>query len=312
MKDFKDFIIRLQTINIKINQRNGAGNSDINPEKFYDISHENPFLSPSFKNEMKQLRELALTDILMLQREQIVFQVQRLADLKDKFRKFWENYNNSYLLSQNEYVSARIKYSTDFFWSLGLHDIFIAPHSNYLDSAVANNNLVNDLEDTISAREDILEKFEAAVLKAIDFPKEEQEKNAANPKRGQRLRPVFKAEMVQEFFDIIKNYFPVQDQEKLLELLTISQDVAEPLLFNGAGNQLADAFKQLHVSHIIIGCSKIELERWVQKNFQYNDKGVRKTYTEKYLQDIISSNTKPCQSPLFDVKRNQGKYYLWV
>ena len=304
MNHFKDFIIRLQTINIKINQRKVAGNSDINSEKFYDISHENPFLSPSFKNEMKELRELALTDILLLQRDQIVFQVQRLGDLKDKFRKFWENYNNSYLSPQDEYVSPLKKYSTDFFWSLRLDDIFIAPHSNYLDYAVANNNLVNDLEDTISAREYILEQFEAAVLKAIDLPKEEQNKNAAKPKRVQRLRPVFKTEMVQEVVDIIKNYFPVKDQEKLLELLTTSKDVEVPLLFNG--------FKQLYHSHIVIGCSKTELESWIQKNFQYNDNGLRKNYTEKYLQDIISSNTKPCQSPLFDVKRNQGKYSLLV
>src|SRR5438045_2840464 len=95
MQDFKEFIIKLQTIDIKINQRNVVGCTDIKPEKFYDISHENPFLSSSFKNEMKRLRELALTDILMLQREQIIFQVQRLGDVRGKFRKFWENYHKA-------------------------------------------------------------------------------------------------------------------------------------------------------------------------------------------------------------------------
>src|SRR4051812_35632609 len=171
MQHFKEFIIKLQTIDIKINQRNVVGYSDIKPEKFYDISHENPFLSPSFNNVIKELRELALTDILMLQREQIVCQVRRLGDVRDKFRKFWENYNKAFR-------SVKNKYSTEFFWNLSLHDIFIAPHSNYLDYAVANNNLVNDLEDTISAREEILEQFEAAVLKAINLPAEEQKKNS--------------------------------------------------------------------------------------------------------------------------------------
>ncbi|WP_018615243.1 hypothetical protein [Segetibacter koreensis] len=305
MQHFKQFIIKLQTIDIKINQRNGVGYSDIKPEKIYDISHENPFLSSSFANEMKELRELALTDILMLQREQIVFQMRRLGDIKDNFRRFWENYNNSY-------VSPLDTYSTDFFWRLRLHEIFIAPHSTYQDHAVANNNLVNDLEDTITAREDILEQFEAAVLKAIDLPKEEEKKNYVKQNRELKLRPVFRKEMVAEFFEIIKNYFPEKDHEPLLQLLSTSKDVEVPLSFNGSGNQLADAFKQLYLSKIIVGCNKTELESWIQKNFQYNDKGVQKQYTEKYLQDIVSSNTKPCQSPLLEVKRIEGKYYLTV
>lgn len=239
----------------------------------------------------------------MLQREQIVFQLQRLGDLKDKFRQFWLNYSTSYV---------RDKYSTDFFWSLGVNDIFIAPHSNYLDYAVANNNLINDLEDTISAREEILEQFEAAVLKAIDLPKEEQKKTSVRHHKEIRLKPIFKKEMVEEFFGVIKNYFSQKDQPQLLDLLMTSKDLEVPVLFNGSGNQLADAFKQLYLAKIIVGCNKTELESWIQKNFQYNDKGTQKQYTEKYLEDIISSNTKPCQSPLFDVKRIEGKYHLSI
>src|SRR3954447_17989078 len=124
MQDFKNFFIRLQTINIKINQRGGAGNTDISRQKIYDISHENPFLSSSFGNEMKELKELALTDILMLPREQVIFQVQRLGDIKDKFRMFWQNYSTSYVTDT---------YSTAFFDSLSIDDIFIAPSSNFLD-----------------------------------------------------------------------------------------------------------------------------------------------------------------------------------
>ena len=37
---------------------------------------------------------------------------------------------------------------------------------------------------------------------------------------------------------------------------------------------------------------------------------MQKSFTEKYLQDIISSNTKACQSLLFDVRRSEGKLYL--
>lgn len=72
----------------------------------------------------------------------------------------------------------------------------------------------------------------------------------------------------------------------------------------------AHAFKQLFDSNLIVGCNKAELENCIQQNFQYRDRGVVKNYKEKYLQDIISSNTKTCHSPLFDVRRTEGRLYL--
>lgn len=98
----------------------------------------------------------------------------------------------------------------------------------------------------------------------------------------------------------------------MLTLLTTKGDADEPLLFNGSGNQLADAFKQLYSSNLITSCNKSEPENWIQTNFQYRDRGIQKHYTEKYLKDIISSNTKECQSPLFNVKKSEGKFYLSV
>jgi hypothetical protein len=95
-----------------------------------------------------------------------------------------------------------------------------------------------------------------------------------------------------------------------VELLAATDLVITPIIFNGPGNQLGDAFKQLFDSNLIVGCNKAELESWIQQNFRYQDKGTVKSYTGKYLQDIISSNTKACQSPLFDVRKNGGQFYL--
>lgn len=149
--------------------------------------------------------------------------------------------------------------------------------------------------------------------KVIDSSKEtEKIIDAELLKKPTKANPVFKKEIVHDFFTIIKNYFSAKDQEYLLELLTTKEDVDEPLLFNGPGNQLADAFKQLYSSNLITSCNKSELEGWIQTNFQYRDKGIQKHYTEKYLKDIISSNTKGCQSPLFDVKKSEGQFYLSV
>ncbi len=306
MQHFKDFLIKLQTLDIKVNERNKVINGQLQKTSFYDLSHQNPFLSAPFKNELKELKELAITDILNLQREQIIFQLQRLSDVKELFSRFWHNYYNSHLPRGTRDL-------TQYFYSLNLDDIFIAPHLYFANNAIADDNLINDLEDSIRARENSLKEFEEAVSKAIELPKGAQ-KNVISPliKKEIKAHPVFKEEIVQELFAIIKNYFSLKDQELLLKLLTTNDDTNEPLLFNGPGNQLADAFKQLYLSNLIISCNKTELESWIQTNFRYRDKGVQKQYTQKYLQDIISSNTKECQSPLFNVKKSEGQFYLSV
>lgn len=80
MRHFKDFLIRLQTLDIKISKRKLVSNGQEHERTYYDISNENPFLNISFKNELKELKELAITDVLNLPREQIIFQLQRLND----------------------------------------------------------------------------------------------------------------------------------------------------------------------------------------------------------------------------------------
>ena len=94
MKDFKDFLVRLQTLDIKITTKNLVEKGVANETRYYDISHQNPFLSPAFKNEMKQLKEHAITDILNLPKEQVLFQLQRLNNINEVFRTFWNNFYN--------------------------------------------------------------------------------------------------------------------------------------------------------------------------------------------------------------------------
>jgi hypothetical protein len=300
MQHFKEFLIKLQTLDIKILKRETVRNGKLQEYTFYDISHENPFLNAAFQNELKQLKEFAITDILNLSREQIIFQLTRLDDVKKLFKHFWHNYYHSSVSRGSEYL-------TDFVFDLRLNDIFIAPRLQSTDHAISNENFINDLEDTIKARENILDEFEKAVSKIIE-PKqntfEEPEKEETKSK------PVFKEGVAEQFFDLMKDYFSEEHQPALQNLLTTGAERTQPLLFNGPGNRLADAFKQLYLSNLIISCNKAELENWIQTNFKYRDKGAAKSYTEKYLQDIISSNTKVCQSPLLDVKKRDGQFFL--
>ncbi len=71
MKHYKDFLIKLQTLDIKISQKKSNRDGILRELNYYDISHESPYLSNTFKNELQELRELALTDILNLPVEQI-------------------------------------------------------------------------------------------------------------------------------------------------------------------------------------------------------------------------------------------------
>jgi hypothetical protein len=304
MIHFKDFLIKLQALDIKVNQRNKVINGQSGRISFYDISHQNPYLSASFKNEIKELKELAVTDILNLPREQIIFQLQRLGDVKELFSRFWHKLYKSDAPRSSEH-------SLDYLLSLDLNSIFIAPGLSHTDNAITDDNFINDLTDSVRARENILKEFEEAVSKVIDLPKEtEKTASTGSPRKLPKAYPVFKEEILHGFFALVKNYFTAQDQQCLLKILTTQEDARKPLLFNGPGNQLADAFKQLYSSNLLTSCNKSELEGWIQANFQYRDKGMQKSYSEKYLKDIISSNTKDCQSPLFDVKKSDGKFYL--
>jgi hypothetical protein len=110
---------------------------------------------------------------------------------------------------------------------------------------------------------------------------------------------------------ICKSYFSPHDQRLLFFLLKKNEAPTFPLLFRGNGNQLVDAFKQVYEANLIVGCQKSELEEWIGSNFEYVYRNEQKTFPANYLNAIISSNSKPCQSPISDVKKQQdGTYYI--
>lgn len=303
MKHFKDFLIKLQTLDIRISQKKSNRDGILRELNYYDISHESPYLSNTFKNELKELRELALTDILNLPAEQILFQLQRLAELKEKFKKFWYNFNYSITPLGSENF-------TEYLFSLDLDGIFIVPSLSIQDQAIADDYFIDDLKDTIRAREKTLLEFEQSVLKVIPNNKEPEKPTINKPVNREEAKPVFKEGAAEIFYDLIKDYFKSEDQPLLKNLLTSGLDVSGPLIFKGQGNKLSDAFKQLFEANLIISCNKSELIAWILLHFKYTDKGSVRSYTEKYLQDIISSNTKSCQSPILDVRQKDGHFHI--
>jgi hypothetical protein len=304
MLHFKDFLIKLQTLDIKISERKTNIDGQEKIARSYEISHQTPYHSPAFKNELKEIKELAITDVLNLSREQIEFQLERLKNLKEKFHEFWNRYYHAPYPNGSEH-------NLNVVYSLHLDDIFICPRLYFMDQAGASDYFMDDLESTITHRQGLLKVFEETILRVINpdmQPASPPNISTASNKR--KSWPVFKEGIAEEFFNLVREYFAVESGEKIKNLLLSNECPSSPFIFNGAGNQLADAFKQLFGSNLIVGCNKAELENWIQDNFQYRDKGIVKSYTEKYLQDMISSNTKACQSPIFDVRKNGGQLYL--
>jgi hypothetical protein len=118
-------------------------------------------------------------------------------------------------------------------------------------------------------------------------------------------KPKFKPDAIPQIFDILKDFFNINDQTKFKELLETGENITSPILFLDNGNRLADSFKQLYDADIILGCQKNDLEIWIAKNFKYNYRGKLKDYTTKYLNSIISTNDYKCQKPILNVKFNK-------
>jgi hypothetical protein len=303
MQHFKEFLIKLQTLYIKVNQRNKVLDGQRGQINFYDISTQNPSLSEAFRNELKELKELAVIDILNLSGEQIQVQLQRLDELKEVFEKFWHNLSHSHVPVGSEHL-------TDLLYSLNLCELFIVPELSFQDHAVADDDFMNDLQDSVRARQNALQEFELSVLKVLQPGKEVEKTDKITPVKKEEQTPVFKEGVAAEFYDLVKDYFKPVDQPHLKSLLMGESTANYRLLFSGTGNQLADALKQLFEANLIIGCNKAQLISWIMQHFTYSDKGAVKNYSEKYLLDIISSNTKTCQSPILNVRKKEGQFVI--
>lgn len=116
------------------------------------------------------------------------------------------------------------------------------------------------------------------------------------------IKPIFRNEAIPTIFDLLKDFFSLEHQTQLHQILETGNDASEPLIFLDNGNRLADAFKQLIYYDFITGCEKKELENWISRNFNYRYRQTIKQFRTKYLSDIISASEDKCQKPILNVK----------
>ncbi|TPE43322.1 hypothetical protein [Pontibacter mangrovi] len=308
MKHLKRFLTRLQTFapritHRKVRQGHPAGTREV---QAYDIRHEANYDEASaFESELRLLSELAVLDLIPLDSLQLRLAHELLQTVEERFKIFWVNYHN---------------YSYDHHWQdppsgylfmVSLDKLFVVQNLRPLhEHVLIEETFVEDLSESVRLRESLLATLLQRV-KGLVSPVQAQATNTVAPLSGEPVHsvPRFVEGMAEEFFYILKGYFSPLDQEQLLPLLRENAPPASTLVFHGKSNQLADAFKQLYEANLIVGCLKADLEAWISRHFAYVFRKQQRTLPPSYLAAIISSNAKPCQSPILDVRKQPGGTY---
>jgi hypothetical protein len=118
--------------------------------------------------------------------------------------------------------------------------------------------------------------------------------------------PYFLPEYRTLLLEILKSHFNSDQHEDLSKLITDPHQKSPILTFLGNGNKLPDAFKKLIQENIITQCNKKELEAWISKNFRYFSNMQFQNYTLKYLNDIISTQSDKCKTPILKISSSNG------
>lgn len=119
------------------------------------------------------------------------------------------------------------------------------------------------------------------------------------------IKPVFKPEVFNSVFDIIKDFFSIEQQGELKRVIKTGSLSGEKLIFKDNGNRLTDTFKKLFESNFIIGCEKQDLIKWVISNFMFVQQKKAKEYIYDTVEKTISRKGTPCKRPLIDIKNGE-------
>lgn len=311
MDHFKEYFTFIQKFDLrlaKVQDKRKSSSEGPLVGNGYDISHQNPHFSFAFKQHLRILKDLAIIDLIGAGQKERSMYLGQTSKLLAQFNQFWEQYFIHNPTGIDEY-------SDNFLLVIGFGNIFYAEvlEPNKAD-IIVTWEFVEDLCDSIREREESLALFIEEV-KALDktfaddaLKSQKSEDHSISVQI--RRYPVFIEGVAGQLFKIIKEYFEEQQQQPLFALLSDNISPKEKLLFNGNGNQIADAFKQLIEANLIVSCTKAELETWIIDHFRYVSNSHVKSFTAGYLNGIISSDVKICKSPIITVSRNASEIVL--
>jgi len=316
MQSLTFFLTKIQIFDIRIITKGELQNKirDEETKPAYSLIHETQYYNSfSYKSEIRVLKDMALLDLLSLGDNSLKREFEQLKKLKARFKLFWVNFHQYYSELQKVYPH-------NFIFSVRLDYLFIVKNlqSDYSDIFIGDE-FVESLNDSVKIREKFLNELINEV-QAILYPAETFEEWTAKqsnqatdqsvvsdlpakiPYNENAGLPKFDQQSASDFLKIMKSYFSEEHHSQLSALISDHTAPKNRLIFKGNGNQLADAFKQLIEYNLITGCLKSDLEKWVAKNFLYGTGVTPKEYTEGWVGAIISEDTKPCKSPIIEIK----------
>ncbi len=312
MNHFKEFILAIQTFNLETLDADPAESSTPAKKEIqqYSISRENGYKTNAYRNYLNSLKELAIIDLIAFDYMQIQIFLGRLSPVYDRFRQFWQNYHR---YNENMFqVSAE-----HYFRALNADEYFILNGFNRsAPSASITHEFANELAESIQFREHLLNDLSSEMDEYLhgryyDYAILEEVSDFQDKGPLFILAPItIVQEAREDFYIILKDYFAATDLDNLKSLIINSEEPEQVLTYNGNGNQLADAFKQLYEANLIVGCTKAQLEKWIGRHFCYISNNQLKHFTAGYLNGIISSDVKKCQSPILDIHPQQDRFVI--
>lgn len=338
MQHLKEFLIRIQTFNLRVIDDDiqlESGTNEKKHVKAYDLTYETQYYdSFSYRSELRILKDMAFIDLMTLDKDHILLQLAELSKVRKRFKEFWGNYHQHYsemnlvyhrsfiitvrleylfivnnLQSDSSDIEVTAKFAEDLGDSVKLREKFLMELIHDTENSIKEKRENFDLEKLIQAKLQSKEQIETAELElsAATITPEELPISSKVISRY----PTFKEGVALQLLDLFNGYFIPEDYPKLEKLLLADIVPERPLVFRGFANQLADAFKQLYDANLIVGCLMVDLEKWIAPKFVYlANQPEPKELTEGYLNSLMSTKTRPCKSPILKIELKEDKFLI--
>ncbi|MGF7080802.1 hypothetical protein [Mucilaginibacter sp. UYCu711] len=339
MQHLKEFLVRLQTFNLRIIPQDISIYKDLEHSKTrqidtYDITCETQYYdSFSYKSELRVLKDMAFIDLLSLDTERMELQLEQLRKVAERFKQLWKNWHDHHKEWTQDYKSYYI-------FTIQLDTLFIVKNLQSDSSGIAiSGQFVEDLGDSLKLREMFLKELIGDIEKRLAPPKPtfadflhskmpeqmtdesseagveeeplEEQISAQEAAKPVGHYPTFTAGTTAQLYHILKDYFIPEDHARLEKLLLEDEPPEPPLIFRGQANQLADAFKQLFDARMIVSCRMVDLQKWIAPKFKYiNNQSEVRNLSDDYLSGLMSEHSRPCKSPILQIKQKEDKFLI--
>ena len=339
MENFNRFLIKLQKFDVIVLEeeiaegqgRAASMGSSLVPKKkkrYYSLKHEVPELNQCYGFEIRELMEMALTDLLNLDVSKLTHHMLRMDSLEKAFSEIELNYNKPSFAGGDGEAKRR-----EYLFSLGVADRFNVGLLNLRDeSTTVTNEFLWDFYDTIQYRREVLVEFQRRVEDILslagekkkdaprseDYPEGRDKAGSVMPSEtvsGEAFKsdygiPVIQRQYVETVFTALEGYF-WETKKELRTLFELGSLKSGKCVFNGKCNQLCDLFKQMMGKHLVEGCSREEFIHWICRYFEYRQGKIVKNIAPDYVKKIFEGAT--VKNPLYTIEYSEDeKKYCFI